>query len=85
MAAYITGLTSNPLVILLIMNVVFFILGMFMDPTASILIVTPILMPIVTSVGIDPIHFGIVMILNLMIGMLTPARGYVPVYGRQYR
>ena len=75
MAAYITGLTSNPLIILLIMNIVFFILGMFMDPTASILIVTPILMPIVNSVGIDPIHFGIVMILNLMIGMLTPPVG----------
>ena len=75
MAAYITGLTSNPLIILMIMNVVFFILGMFMDPTASILIITPILMPIVSSVGIDPIHFGIVMILNLMIGMLTPPVG----------
>ena len=75
MALYISGLTSNPIIILLIMNVVFFILGMFMDPTASILIVTPILMPIVNAVGIDPIHFGIVMILNLMIGMLTPPVG----------
>ena len=46
-----------------------------MDPTASILIVTPILMPIITEVGIDPVHFGIIMILNLMIGLLTPPVG----------
>ena len=74
-AALLTGVTSNPIYILLILNIFFFILGMFMDPTASILIVTPILMPIITEVGIDPVHFGIIMILNLMIGLLTPPVG----------
>lgn len=75
LAIILTALTTNPIIILLILNVFFFILGMFMDPTASILIVTPILMPIITKVGIDPVHFGIVMILNLMIGLLTPPVG----------
>ncbi len=75
LALTLTSVTTNPILILLILNLFFFILGMFMDPTASILIVTPILMPIITKVGIDPIHFGIVMILNLMIGLLTPPVG----------
>ena len=75
LAGLLTGVTTNPILIMLILNVFFFILGMFMDPTASILIVTPILMPIILNVGIDPVHFGIIMILNLMIGLLTPPVG----------
>lgn len=75
LAMSLTEFTTNPLLIFLILNCFFFILGMFMDPTASILIVTPILMPIILRVGIDPVHFGIVMILNLMIGLLTPPVG----------
>ncbi len=75
LAGVLTGVTTNPILILLILNVFFFILGMFMDPTASILIVTPIIMPIILNVGIDPVHFGIIMILNLMIGLLTPPVG----------
>ncbi len=75
LAIILSSVTTNPILILLILNFFFFILGMFMDPTASILIVTPILMPIITKVGIDPVHFGIVMILNLMIGLLTPPVG----------
>ena len=75
LAGLLIGVTTNPILIMLILNVFFFILGMFMDPTASILIVTPILMPIILNVGINPVHFGIIMILNLMIGMLTPPVG----------
>jgi tripartite ATP-independent transporter DctM subunit len=71
----LTHITTNPIVILLILNVFFLIIGMFMDPSASILILTPILMPVIHQVGIDPVHFGIVMVLNLMIGMLTPPVG----------
>jgi tripartite ATP-independent transporter DctM subunit len=71
----LTNITTNPTVILLILNVFFLIVGMFMDPSASILILTPILMPVVHQVGISPVHFGIVMVLNLMIGMLTPPVG----------
>lgn len=75
LAISLTSVTTNPILILLILNGFFFILGMFMDPTATILIVTPILMPIIMKVGIDPVHFGIVMIFNLMIGLLTPPVG----------
>ena len=75
LATVLTGFTSNPVLILFILNFLFFILGMFMDPTASILILTPILMPIILEVGINPVHFGIIMILNLMVGLLTPPVG----------
>ncbi len=74
-AQLLLGMTTNPLVILLILNVFFLVVGLFMDPTPAILILTPILIPIVITIGIDPIHFGIVMILNLMIGLITPPVG----------
>ena len=76
-AAWLLGVTQDPLMILLILNVFFLIVGLFMDPTASILVLTPILMPVVKSAGIDPVHFGLVMVLNLMIGLLTPPVGMV--------
>lgn len=74
-AQLLLNLTENPLIILLILNVLFLIVGLFMDPTPAILILTPILLPVIMKVGIDPIHFGIVMILNLMIGLNTPPVG----------
>ena len=76
-AAWLLGVTQDPLMILLILNVFFLIVGLFMDPTASILVLTPILMPVVKNAGIDPVHFGLVMVLNLMIGLLTPPVGMV--------
>ena len=76
-AAWLLGVTQDPLTILLILNVFFLIVGLFMDPTAAILVLTPILMPVVKSAGIDPVHFGLVMVLNLMIGLLTPPVGMV--------
>ena len=51
--------------------------GMFMDSTPSIIILTPVFLPVVTAMGVDPVHFGIIMILNLMIGLLTPPVGMV--------
>jgi len=66
--------TSKPLV-LLIMNVLFLILGMLMDTNAIMLIFLPIVLPVVKSVGIDLVHFGVVVTLNLMIGLLTPPFG----------
>jgi tripartite ATP-independent transporter DctM subunit len=66
--------TSKPL-ILLIMNVLFLILGMLMDTNAIMLIFLPIVLPVVKSVGIDLVHFGVVVTLNLMIGLLTPPFG----------
>jgi tripartite ATP-independent transporter DctM subunit len=72
LAAGITDLTSNKYLVLLILNVVFLILGMFLHSAAAIILVIPIVMPMVLAVGIDPIHFGLVVTLNLAIGQQTP-------------
>ena len=71
----ILGLSDNPIVIMLILNVLMLILGTIMDMSAIILVCTPILLPIATSVGVNPVHFGAIMILNLGIGLLTPPVG----------
>lgn len=73
----VLGLTDNPILIMLIINVTLLMLGMIMDMSSIILIATPILLPIVTSVGIDPIQFGILLMLNLGIGLITPPVGGV--------
>jgi tripartite ATP-independent transporter DctM subunit len=75
--AGISGLTTDPFVLLLIINVFLLIIGCFMETVVAILIITPMLMPIIAKVGIDPLHFGLVMVLNLMIGLLTPPFGVV--------
>ena len=74
---FMFGLTTSPLGMLMIINVFLLIVGCFMEATAAILVVGPVLMPIVTSLGIDPVHFGVVMVLNLMLGLLTPPFGVV--------
>ena len=61
--------------ILIIINLFLLLVGMVMDTTPAILILTPILLPIVTQVGVDPIHFGIIMVVNLAIGFVTPPIG----------
>ncbi len=71
------GLSSNPLVILLLVNVLLLIVGCFMEAIAAMLILIPILVPVAMHVGIDPIQFGVVFVLNLMIGTLTPPIGIV--------
>jgi tripartite ATP-independent transporter DctM subunit len=73
--SFMTGLTTSPTVLLLVLNIFLLIVGCLLDPTCSLILFTPILVPLVQSFGIDPIHFGIVMILNLMIGLLTPPMG----------
>jgi tripartite ATP-independent transporter DctM subunit len=70
-----TQLSTNPLVVLFVLNVFLLIIGCFMDTTAAICILVPILAPLLVKVGIDPVHFGLVMVLNLMIGLLTPPYG----------
>ncbi len=77
LAESIAGMSTNPLVILLAMNVFLLIVGCFLEPTCAILILGPVLMPVISKLGIDPIHFGVVMVLNLMIGLLTPPFGVV--------
>lgn len=71
----ITSITSNPYVILLLMNVVFLFVGTFMETLASIILLTPIFLPLVTGMGLDPIHFGVVLVVNLNIGLTTPPLG----------
>ncbi|OTA20496.1 membrane protein [Xenorhabdus beddingii] len=69
------ALSDNPLTILLVINVILLIVGVFMDMTPAILIFTPIFLPVAMSMGIDPVHFGIIMTFNLAIGICTPPVG----------
>jgi len=66
---------SNPIVILIVINIFLLIVGMVMDTTPAILILSPILLPIVTEIGMDSIHFGVMMVVNLAIGFVTPPIG----------
>ncbi|MBZ4645394.1 MAG: hypothetical protein PWR27_1484 [Petroclostridium sp.] len=70
-----TSLTSNPIIIMLLINIMLLIVGCFMDTLVAIMILAPIFLPVVKAVGIDPIHFGIIMIVNLAIGFITPPLG----------
>jgi len=71
-AASIIGMTQNPLVILALLNVFFLVVGLFLHSTAAIVLVVPIVMPLVRAAGIDPVHFGLIVALNLGIGQQTP-------------
>lgn len=73
--------SDNKVVILLIINLILLFVGIFMDMTPAVLIFTPIFLPVVTELGMDPIHFGIVMVLNLCIGLTTPPVGSVLFVG----
>ena len=77
----ILGFTSNPIVILLLINLILLFLGMIMGMASIIVIMTPILLPIVTQIGIDPIQFGAILMLNCGIGLLTPPVGGVLFIG----
>jgi C4-dicarboxylate transporter DctM subunit len=75
LAGWITGISDSPIVFLLLVNLFLFIVGMFFDGGAAIIILAPILVPIASSLGIDPVHFGIIMVVNLAMGMITPPVG----------
>ena len=75
------ALSDNPILIMIIINVILLIVGVFMDMTPAVLIFTPIFLPIVADFGIDPIHFGIIMVLNLSVGLCTPPVGTVLFVG----
>jgi C4-dicarboxylate transporter DctM subunit len=75
MAEFILGLTSSKILILLIINVFLLWVGTFMEALAAIVILTPILLPVVMKVGVDPVHFGVIMVVNLAIGFVTPPVG----------
>ena len=77
----ILGFSDNPIIIILIINAILLLVGVFMDMTPAVLIFTPIFLPIVTATGMDPLHFGIMMIMNLCIGLCTPPVGSVLFVG----
>lgn len=76
-AQAILGHTQNIIIVLLLINVLLLIVGLLMEPVAAITILTPVLLPVVVELGMDPVHFGIMMVLNLMLGLLTPPIGMV--------
>ncbi|MCJ7830564.1 MAG: TRAP transporter large permease, partial [Desulfobacterales bacterium] len=77
LAESISGFGTDPLTILFAINIFLLIVGCFMEPVCAILIMGPVLLTIVTKLGIDPLHFGVIMVLNLMIGLLTPPFGII--------
>lgn len=74
-SAFILDNFTNKVILLLIINAFLLVVGMVMDTTPAILILSPILLPIVTAVGMNPVHFGVVMVVNLAIGFVTPPIG----------
>jgi TRAP-type C4-dicarboxylate transport system permease large subunit len=80
-ATALLGLSGNPVVVLLLVNLILLAVGVFMDMTPAVLIFTPIFLPVVTAMGIDPTHFGVIMVLNLCIGLCTPPVGSVLFVG----
>jgi len=81
MVELLKSISDNPIVILLLLNVVLLILGTFMDMSPLIVITTPIFLPVAVAFGIDPVHFGVILILNLGIGLCTPPVGAVLFVG----
>ncbi|WP_240689012.1 TRAP transporter large permease [Ammoniphilus sp. YIM 78166] len=76
-AEAILSISNNPTVVLLLINILLLIVGMFMDITAAILILVPVLLPVVTTLGVDPVHFGLIITINLALGLITPPVGVV--------
>jgi tripartite ATP-independent transporter DctM subunit len=77
LARFFTSISSSKWVILGILNVFFLFWGCLLDPNTGLVVVVPMLMPVIEKLGIDPVHFGVVMILNLMIGLVTPPVGFL--------
>ncbi|AGI68617.1 putative TRAP transporter large permease DctM subunit [Octadecabacter antarcticus 307] len=75
LSASITSLSDNPIIILLLINLLLLVIGMFMETISSIIIMTPILLPVATALGVDPIAFGVILTVNLAIGFCTPPLG----------
>lgn len=76
-ASGILALSENPIIVLLLLNLILLIAGCFLETVAAITILVPVLLPIAVKMGVDPVHFGVMMVLNLMIGLLTPPIGMV--------
>ncbi|MEK3935552.1 TRAP transporter large permease [Sporosarcina sp. FSL W7-1349] len=76
-AELVLGLSENPIIVLLLINIMLLIIGMFIEGTASIVLLTPLLTPLVAEIGVDLVHFGIIVAMNLAIGSITPPLGTV--------
>ncbi|MBB5696415.1 TRAP transporter large permease [Muricoccus pecuniae] len=74
-SAFVTGLSNDPLTLLVLANVIFLLAGMFLDSTTATLLIVPIVAPPLVAAGVDPVHLGLVVVFNLMIGLLTPPMG----------
>lgn len=74
-SAFMLGATESRVLMLLLINVLFLIVGMFLEGGAALIILAPLLVPVVTGLGVDPIHFGVIAIVNIMIGGITPPFG----------
>jgi len=72
LASFAIGLTENPLMFLLLVNLALLVVGMFMETSAAVLLMGPLLAPAAATYGIDPVHFGIIVVINIEIGLLTP-------------
>lgn len=81
MISTISAISENPIIVLLVINIILLFLGTFMDMAPMVIICTPVLLPVVKAFGIDPVHFGVVMILNAGIGLNTPPVGTVLFVG----
>ena len=77
MASFLLGLSDNPIAILLLINLLLLAVGIFMDLTPAVLILTPIFLPVAVTLGMSPVHFGIMLIMNLTIGLCTPPVGSI--------
>ena len=72
---FIQSISSNPIIILILINILLLFIGTWMDLTATLIVLTPVLLPVAISIGMNPVHFGVMMILNLEIGHITPPMG----------
>ena len=81
LVTYLEPLIAHPTILLVVINIFLFIMGMVMDLTPNLLIFAPILYPIIEAAGIDPVFFGVIMVLNLTIGLITPPVGTILYLG----
>lgn len=77
LTSILMGITKNPLIFLFVLNLLLFVVGMIIDLTPALFLLVPILLPVIKAYGIDPIHFGVIMVANLCIGLITPPVGTV--------
>lgn len=77
LASLITGITTNATIVLILITIILFIVGFFMETVTAIIIFTPLFMPLVTELGVDPLQFGILVVLTLVVGLITPPVGMV--------